>query len=59
MFSPPTKQISNTPHQEKKNYGIDATICIGREIQCLPYGGFLIVPFPNKLTSQAACLQQF
>ena len=26
-----------------KIYGIAATICIGRDIQCLPYAGFLLL----------------
>ena len=38
-WDPPQKNIK----KNLKNYGIGATIRIGREIQCLPYTGFLFI----------------
>ena len=39
MSSPPPKKKNKI----KKNYGIGSTICIGWEIQCLQYAGFIYI----------------
>ena len=33
-------------------------ISIGRDIQCLPYAGFLIVPFPKRLPNWSQTWRQ-
>ena len=46
-------RLTKSPKEEEKSFYVffcvGASISIGREIQCLPYAGFLIVRIPKSL----------